>query len=65
MVKIKELRQKKEEELKILLEENKVKLGQLKFELSRKKLKNVRQIRQLKRNIARILTLLELKKVKK
>ena len=57
-MKIKELRQKTTKELKELLEENRHKLGQLKFDLAAKKLKNVREIRNLRREIARILTIL-------
>ncbi len=64
-MKIKELRQKTEKELKDLLNENKQKLGQLKFDLASKKLKNVREIRELRRDIARILTILNEKNVKK
>ncbi|MFH0906720.1 MAG: 50S ribosomal protein L29 [bacterium] len=56
-MKAKELHQKTEKELKDLLAENKSKLGQLRFELGSKKLKNIRQIRQLRRDIARILTI--------
>ena len=56
-MKIKELRQKTAKELKELLEEDRHKLGQLKFNLASKKLKNHREIRELRRDIARILTL--------
>ncbi len=56
-MKIKELRQKSTKELKELLEENRHKLGQLKFSLASRKLKNHREIRELRRDIARILTL--------
>jgi large subunit ribosomal protein L29 len=57
-MKIKELRQKTEKELTDLLKENQQKLGQLKFDLSAKKLKNVREIRELRKEIAKILTIL-------
>ncbi len=57
-MKIKELRQKTAKELKELLEQDRQKLGQLKFDLASKKLKNHRQIRELHRDIARILTIL-------
>jgi len=57
-MKTKELRQKTEKELKDLLIESRQKLGQLKFDLSSKKLKNVREIQGLRREIARILTIL-------
>jgi len=56
-MKIKELRQKTERELMDLLQENRHKLGRLRFELTSKKLKNVREIRDLRRDIARILTI--------
>jgi large subunit ribosomal protein L29 len=58
-MKIKELRQKTEKELNDLLIENRNKIGQLKFDLSSKKLKNVREIRELRKEIAKILTLLK------
>jgi len=61
-MKIKELRQKTEKELKDLLNENRHKLGQFKFDLASKKLKNVRQIRELRKDIARILNILKEKK---
>ena len=58
-MKIKELRQKTAKELKELLTEDQHKLGQLKFDLAAKKLKNVRQIRELRKEIARIITILK------
>lgn len=58
-MKIKDLRQKTEKELQDLLAENRKRLGQLKFDLASKKLKNSREIRWLRRDIARILTLLK------
>ena len=58
-MKIKELRQKTDKELKELLAEDQHKLGQLKFDLAAKKLKNVRQIRELRKEIARIITILK------
>jgi large subunit ribosomal protein L29 len=63
-MKIKELGQKTEKELRDLLIESRQKLGQLKFDLSSKKLKNVREIRELKKDIARILTILKDRHVK-
>lgn len=59
-MKAKELKQKTEKELKELLQEDKTKLGQLKFDLASKKLKNIREIRDLKKEIARISTLLKI-----
>lgn len=64
-MKIKELRQKTEKELVDLLAEDRRKLGQHKFDLSSKKLKNVREIRELRKEIARILTFLKIEKENK
>ena len=60
-MKAKELRQKTIKELQELLQERRKRLAQLRFELSLKKLKNVREIREVKKDIARILTLLKIK----
>ena len=60
-MKKKELKQKSVRELNEMLVENQQKLGMLKYELSSKKLKNVMEIRQLRREIARIITLLKQK----
>ena len=57
-MKITELRQKPKEELKKLLIDNKERLRSLKFDLASGKVKNVREIRSLKKDIARILTIL-------
>lgn len=54
---IQELRQKNEAELKKILEDNRKKLNQLRFDLEAGKVKNVREIRKIKKDIARILTL--------
>ncbi len=54
-----DLRKKKKEELESLLKEYKEKLAKLKFDLSLGKLKNVREIRETKKDIARILTILK------
>lgn len=54
----KELKQKNEKELQRLLQEDSEKLRQLKFDLSAGKVKNVREIRKIKKDIARILTVL-------
>jgi len=53
-----ELRQKSKIELQKILRENQEKLQQLRFDLISGKIKNVREIRKIKKNIARILTLL-------
>ncbi|MBI4837501.1 MAG: 50S ribosomal protein L29 [Candidatus Portnoybacteria bacterium] len=57
-MKIKELREKSEKELQTMLEENREKLRQIKFEFASKQPKNPKIISQLKKDIARILTLL-------
>jgi len=61
-MKTKELRSKNKKELEELLFEKRRKLGQLKFDLSFKKLKNVREIREIRKDIARIFTILKEKK---
>jgi len=58
-MKTQDLRKKKKEELEDLLTELKNKLAKLKFDLSLGKLKNVREIRETKKDIARILTILK------
>jgi len=60
-MKIKELHQKTDKELKDLLQESRHKLGQLKFDLASKKLKNIKRVKGLRRDIARILTILKSK----
>ena len=62
MVETKELRLKPEEELNQLLSESQKKLRELRFNLASGKVKNVRTIRVLKKDIARILTILNEKK---
>lgn len=53
-----ELRQKSAEELKKTLQASREKLRQLNFDLASGKVKNMREIRKTKKDIARILTLL-------
>ena len=60
-MKISELRQKTESELKKILRESREKLRQLRFDLVAGKVKNVREIRKIKKEIAQILTLLKQK----
>jgi large subunit ribosomal protein L29 len=57
-MKLIELRQKPEGELKKMLQDEREKLRALRFDLAGGKVKNVREIRHLKKEIARILTLL-------
>lgn len=54
----KEFRQKTKKELENLLVFNHEKLRKLRFDLASKKLKNVHEIKQVKKEIARLLTLL-------
>jgi ribosomal protein L29 len=58
-MKIEELRQKPKAELEKMLIDYRERLRVLKFDLAAGKVKNVRVIRQLKKDIARILTLLK------
>ncbi|MBI2038429.1 MAG: 50S ribosomal protein L29 [Candidatus Nealsonbacteria bacterium] len=58
-MKASELKQKSKGELAKILQDDREKLQQLRFDLSAGKVKNVREIRQTKKNIARILTLLK------
>jgi large subunit ribosomal protein L29 len=56
-----ELRQKSKSELQKLLQDSREKLRDLRFGLVSGKVKNVREIRETKKDIARILTLLKQK----
>ena len=56
---IKELRQKSKEELGKLLKDIRERQRSLRFDLVTGKVKNVREIRQIKKDIARIMTLLK------
>jgi large subunit ribosomal protein L29 len=56
-----ELRKKSKEELEKILKEKREHLQKLKFDLSLGKLKNVKEIGQVKKDIARILTILNSK----
>lgn len=58
-MKIAELRQKSKGELQKLVNDYRERLRVLRFDLASGKVKNVREIRQLKKDIARILTLLK------
>jgi ribosomal protein L29 len=58
----KELKKKKESELHKLLAESRDKLRNLRFKDANKQLKNIREIRQIKESIAKILTILNSKK---
>ncbi len=60
----KEINKKSEEDLTKLVEDAREKVRELRFKDSNKQLKNVREIRNLKKNIARILTILSNNKKK-
>lgn len=53
-----ELRQKTKSEIQKMLQDNRERLRQLRFDLATGKIKNVREIRKIKKDIARILTLI-------
>ncbi len=57
-MKIKELRKKRKSELKNMLQSIQEKLRALRFNLASGKVKNIREIRMTKKDIARILTIM-------
>ena len=57
-MKIKELREKTEDELRALLSEKREALRKYRFEMMHGKIKNIKQGREIKKDISRILTLL-------
>ena len=64
-MKIRELRRKTIQELQQTLIELRDKLRDLRFNLAQGKVKNIREIRETKKDIARILTLLKEYEIKK
>lgn len=58
-MKTEELRKKTKEELEKLLAEKREKRAKLRFDLKTGKVKNIREIREIKKDIARILTILK------
>ncbi len=60
-MKAKELNKKTKAELQKVLQQNRARLRTLRFDLASGKVKNVREIRQLKKDIARILTIINAK----
>ena len=58
MTKVEDLRKMNKKELIELLAEHRNKLRELKFKVQQKEFKNVREIRWLKKDIARILTVM-------
>jgi ribosomal protein L29 len=59
-MKFEELNKKAKEELLKILQDNREKMRQLRFDLAAGKVKNVRGIRHLKKEISQILTLLKM-----
>ena len=58
-IKVSEIRQKNSQELDMTLKELREKLRKLRFDLSEKKLKNIREIFSTRKTIAKILTILK------
>jgi large subunit ribosomal protein L29 len=58
-MKTKEIRQKNTSELQKLLQEKKGKLGSLNFDLVGGKVKNIKEMRETRKDIAKILTILK------
>jgi len=58
-MKIVEIRKKSKTELKDMLQDLRNKLRALRFDLASGKIKNVRDVRKTKRDIARVLTILK------
>lgn len=58
-MRIKELREKNKEELKKMLSEKQKAARKFRFDIAAKQVKNNRELRKAKRDIARILTLLK------
>jgi len=58
-VELAELRQRSKNELQKMLQSSQERLRQLRFDLAAGKIKNVREVRKIKKEIARILTLLK------
>ena len=58
-MKLEELRKKTKEETRKILQDDREKLRQLRFDLAAGKVKNVREIRKTRKEIARALTLLK------
>ncbi len=56
------LRKKPKSELQRMLSDSQEKLRKLRFDLASGKVKNIREIRRIRKNIARILTILREKK---
>jgi len=63
-MKAKELREKNTEELKRLLQEERIKLNQLRFDVSAHQAKDYKELQRRRKIIARILTILKEEKHK-
>ncbi|MFA5069908.1 MAG: 50S ribosomal protein L29 [Patescibacteria group bacterium] len=63
-MKYKEIKEKTTPDLEMMLRAQREKLRELRFKVSAKQLKNIREIRVLKKNIAQILTILRERKNK-
>lgn len=61
-MKVKDIRRKEESELDKDIKDLRGKLRELRFNLASGKVKNIREIREIKRDIARILTIIKEKK---
>jgi len=61
-MKVKELRRKSKKELEKMLQDSREKIRDFRFRASSNKLKNTRQIKEAKKDIARIITIFEEKK---
>jgi large subunit ribosomal protein L29 len=57
-MKAQELRKKSDSELQKILQQKRERLQNLRFDLASGRVKNVREIREIKKDIARILTIL-------
>ncbi len=60
---IKELKQKSVAELQTILNDYREKIRDLRFKIASKQIKNIREIREAKKTVARILMLLSGKKI--
>lgn len=58
-MKIQEIKDMKDEQLKKLIEEKRTEAVKLRFDIAARQLKNHRQYRQLRKDIARALTILK------
>jgi len=63
-MKFKELQKKEEHELQKVLKELRERYQEMKFKVANNQLKNIREIREVKKNIAHILFLLKDRKIK-